>query len=237
MPVDSHVGNEPLHYSEDGRCALVPCPVWALKAGSAVHKHDDVPRASQGFRERSRGVDVDQVEWILCPGRGAVRCRRADALGHRTPRAWCQLPYKLNTVLLGSGFQYTQMGVGKGNVEVVNIYYSFFFVEEQSTRREHCRSHTIITTRNRRRFFSLFPCCKNRTFSAHPCTRVAPPARTDRDRCFMRNGGSYTTVLYMGRGVCKCCQCVTRARVYSRHCSSSTQGRPITPTGEHETTI
>ena len=145
-----------LHHSEDGRCALVPCPVWALKAGSAVHKHDDVPRASQGFRERSRGVDVDQIECSLCPGRGAVRCRRADALGHRTPRAWSQLPYKLNTVLLGSGFQYTRMGVGKRNVEVVYIYYSFFiFVDEQSIRREHCRSHTIITTRNRRRLFSL----------------------------------------------------------------------------------
>ena len=46
-PWSSHVGNEPLHHSEDGRCALVPCPVWALKAGSAVHKHDDVPRASK----------------------------------------------------------------------------------------------------------------------------------------------------------------------------------------------
>ena len=120
-PWNSHVGNEPLHHSEDGRCALVPCPVWALKAGSAVHQHDDAPRASQGYRERSRGVDVDQVEWSLCPGRGAVRCRRADALGHRTPRAWCQLPYKL------SGFQYTRMGVGKGNVEVVNIDHSFYF--------------------------------------------------------------------------------------------------------------
>ena len=126
-PWNSYVGNEPLHHSEDGRCALVPCPVWALKAGSAVHKHDDVPRASQGFRKRSRGVDVDQVEWSLCPGCGVVRCRRADALGHRTPRAWCQLPYKLDTVLLGSGFQYTRMGMGKGNVEVVNIYYSLFY--------------------------------------------------------------------------------------------------------------
>ena len=76
-PWNSHVGNEPLHHSEDGRCALVPCLVWALKAGSAVHKHGDVPRASQEFRERSGGVDVDQVEWSLCLGRGAVRCRRA----------------------------------------------------------------------------------------------------------------------------------------------------------------
>ena len=135
-PWNSHVGNEPMHHSEDGRCALVPCPVWALKAGSAVHKHDDVPRASQGFRERSHGVDVDQVEWSLFPGCGAVRCRRADALGHRTPRAWCQLPHQLDTMLLGSGFQHTRMGVGKGNMEVVNIYYSFFiFVDVQSTRR------------------------------------------------------------------------------------------------------
>ena len=55
--------------------------------------------------------------------RDVVRCGvGADALGHRTPRAWFQLPYKLNTVLLGGGFQYTRMGVGKGNVEVVNIY-------------------------------------------------------------------------------------------------------------------
>ena len=39
------------------------------------------------------------------------------------------------------------MGVGKGNVVVVNIYYSLFiFVDEQSTRGEHCRSHTITIT-------------------------------------------------------------------------------------------
>ena len=126
-PWNSHVGNEPLHHSEDGQCALVPCPVRALKAGSAVHKHDDVPRASRGFRERSRGVDVDQVEWILCLGCDAVRCRRADALGHRTSRAWCQLPYQLDAMLLGSGFQHTRMGVGKGNMEVVDMYYSFCY--------------------------------------------------------------------------------------------------------------
>ena len=227
-----------LHHSKDGRCALVPCPVWALKAGSAVHKHNDVPRASQGSRERSKGVDVDQVKWSLCPGCGAVWCRRADALGHRTFRAWCQLPYKLDTVLLGSDFQYTRMGVGKGNVVVVNIYYSLFiFVDEQSTRGEHCRSHTITITQNRRRLFSLFPCRNNRTFHAHPCTRVAPPARTTRTQCFLCNGGSYTTVLYGGRGVCECRQRVTRACVCSLHYSSSTQGRSIPPTGEHETTI
>ena len=46
-PWNSHVSNKPLHHSEDGRCALIPCPVWALKAGSAVHKYDDLPRASQ----------------------------------------------------------------------------------------------------------------------------------------------------------------------------------------------
>ena len=31
-----------------------------------------------------------------------------------------QLPHKLDTVLLGGDFQYTRMGVGKGNGEVVN---------------------------------------------------------------------------------------------------------------------
>ena len=212
--------------------------VMFVKAGSAVHKHNDVPRASQGFRERSRGVDVDQVEWSLCPGCGAVRCRRADALGHRTSRAWCQLPYKLDTVLLGSGFQYTRMGVGKGNVVVVNIYYSLFiFVDKQSTRGEHCRSHTITITQNRRRLFSLFPCHNNRIFHVHPCTRVAPPARTTRTQCFLCNGGSYTTVLYGGRGVCECRQRVTRACVCSLHYSSSTQGRSNPSAGEHETTI
>ena len=59
-PWNSHVGDEPLHHTEDSRCALAPCPVWALKAGSTIHKHD-VPRASQGFRERSRGVGLNQV--------------------------------------------------------------------------------------------------------------------------------------------------------------------------------
>ena len=37
------------------------------------------------------------------------------------------------------------MGVGKGNVVVVNIYYSLFiFVDEQSTRGEHGRSHKVM---------------------------------------------------------------------------------------------
>ena len=60
----------------------------------------------------------------------------------------------------------------------------------------------------------------------------------------MRNGGSYTTVLYRGggsvgtveRGACKYRQCGIRARVSSRHYSGSTQGRPITPTEEYKTT-
>ena len=39
---------------------------------------------------------------------------------------WCQLPYKLDTVLLGSGFQYTRMGVAKVNVAVVNILFFYF---------------------------------------------------------------------------------------------------------------
>ena len=42
-----HVCHKPLHHTEDGRCALVPGPVRALEAGSAVHEHDDVSRASQ----------------------------------------------------------------------------------------------------------------------------------------------------------------------------------------------
>ena len=33
-PWNSHVGNEPLHHSEDGRCALVPCPVSRIGAES-----------------------------------------------------------------------------------------------------------------------------------------------------------------------------------------------------------
>ena len=32
---DSHAGHKPLYHTEDGRCALIPCPVWALEAGSA----------------------------------------------------------------------------------------------------------------------------------------------------------------------------------------------------------
>ena len=84
-PWNSYVGNKPLHHSEDDRCALVPCPQWALKAGSAIHKHDDLPQASQRFRARSRSVNGDQVLWSRCLGRDAVRCRCADVLGHRTP--------------------------------------------------------------------------------------------------------------------------------------------------------
>ena len=41
---------------------------------------------------------------------------------------------------------------------LISITLFFIFVDEQSTRREHCRSHTITTTRNRRRLFFLFPC-------------------------------------------------------------------------------
>ena len=44
---NSHVCHKPPYHSKDGRCALLPRPVWALKAGGAIHKHDDVPRASQ----------------------------------------------------------------------------------------------------------------------------------------------------------------------------------------------
>ena len=43
----SHVCHKPLHHTENGGCALVPGPVWALEARSAVHEHDDVARASQ----------------------------------------------------------------------------------------------------------------------------------------------------------------------------------------------
>ena len=92
-----------------------------MEVGSAVHEHDDVSRASQGFRERPRGVDVDHVESSRCPESSAVRYRRADALCYQIPLAWGQLSHKLNAVLLSGGFQYIRMGVDEGNVEVINI--------------------------------------------------------------------------------------------------------------------
>ena len=44
---NSHVGHKTLHQTEDGTCMLIPGPVRALEARSAVHEHDDISRASQ----------------------------------------------------------------------------------------------------------------------------------------------------------------------------------------------
>ena len=174
----------------------------------------------------TRGTGRSRSNRTWC---GAVRCRRADALGHRTPRAWCQLPYKLNTVLLGNGFQHTRMGVGKGNVEVANIYYSFLILLMNNPPGESTAAAIPSLPRETDAYSSpFFHAATTELFPPIPA-----PALLVLQELLVLDVSCTTGEVTLRN----CCQLVTRARVFSRHYSSSTQGRPISPTGEHETTI
>ena len=77
-----------------------------------------VERLAGGYLLRQSGVKHQTYAARTLPHRSRLASR---ATRHTHVALVSQLPNKLITMLLGGGFQYTRMGVGKGNVEVVNI--------------------------------------------------------------------------------------------------------------------
>lgn len=71
-----------LQVCEDDGHALVAGSVQTLEVGVAVSKHSDVPQSPQRRRERTRGVDKNQVHQHLGECRCVMRSRYLIPFGH-----------------------------------------------------------------------------------------------------------------------------------------------------------
>ena len=138
------------------------------------------------------------------------------------------------------------MGVGKGNVEVVNIDHLFLiFIYEYATRGRHCCSYPNITTQDRLRLSTRSPCYPS-FFSPIPVTALLVLQGLITPDLYWCATGEATLLFGRGEGgpseqweggSTKVCQRGTRVVcVSSRQYSSSMQGRPITSTGEYKAT-
>ena len=91
--------------------------------------------------------------------------------------------------------------VTKGNVEGVNVEHLFLiFIYGYTTRGKHWCGHPSISTQNRLRLSTLFPCYP-RLFLADTGNRIACLTRIAHTGIIsVCNGGSYTTVRKRRRG-------------------------------------
>ena len=120
---NSHVSDETLHNGENGGRSLIAGAVQALEAGGAIHKHYDVSRSPERYRERTSGVNADKLHRPLGARRRMMGSWCPSPLCHGTCRARNQLSRQTKTVLSRCCLQSTCVGMGEGDMAMVNIYH------------------------------------------------------------------------------------------------------------------
>ena len=124
---DSQICHIAFHNRNDSVRALFARALRPLSTRGAVDEHHNVPRSPERSWVRSSSVDVDTSQQLRYPSRHAIWSGWPIPFRPRTSRTLNQFPYQADPMLFRCHFQYTRIGVGKGNVKVVNVYFLAVF--------------------------------------------------------------------------------------------------------------